>query len=137
MTTPGQRIGPFTIEKELGSGAMGTVYRALYEDGTTVALKIISIGLAGNESARARFERESKILKQLKHVNIVRHFGTGHLRGGTPYFAMEYVEGESMDHVLARRVRCSWEEVVSIGQQVCAALHHAHEKGIIHRDLKP
>ena len=50
---------------------------------------------------------------------------------------MEYVQGESLDRVMARRDRMSWEEVVDLGQQLCAALQHAHEKGIIHRDLKP
>src|SRR5262249_22784776 len=101
----GERIGPFKIEQELGSGAMGTVYRANYDEGgQVVALKIISIGLKGNETALARFERESKILKQLKHPNIVRHFGSGRTHG-TPYFAMEFVEGESLDNVLSRRLR--------------------------------
>ncbi len=132
----GQRIGPFEIKQELGSGAMGTVYKAAYQDGRIVALKIISLGLAGNETALKRFEREAEILKQLRHKNIVRLFGHGRT-SGMPYFAMEYVEGESLDHALARRLRFSWEEVVSIGQQTCAALQHAHEKGIIHRDLKP
>jgi eukaryotic-like serine/threonine-protein kinase len=132
----GQHIGPFELKQELGSGAMGTVYKAAYQDGRIVALKVISFGLAGNETALKRFEREAEILKQLKHPNIVRLFGNGRT-SGVPYFAMEFVQGESLDHVLARRLRFSWEEVVSIGQQVCAALKHAHDKGIIHRDLKP
>ncbi len=132
----GQRIGPFELKEELGSGAMGTVYKAVYEDGRVVALKVISLGLANNETAVRRFEREAEILKQLKHPNIVRLFGAGRTKG-TPYFAMEFVQGESLDQVLARRVRFSWEEVVHIGKQVCAALQHAHDKGIIHRDLKP
>jgi tRNA A-37 threonylcarbamoyl transferase component Bud32 len=132
----GQRIGPFELKEELGSGAMGTVYKAVYEDGRVVALKVISLGLANNETAIRRFEREAEILKQLKHPNIVRLFGAGRTKG-TPYFAMEFVQGEPLDKVLARRLRFSWEEVVQIGKQVCAALQHAHEKGIIHRDLKP
>ncbi|HLW66859.1 MAG TPA: serine/threonine-protein kinase, partial [Gemmataceae bacterium] len=147
MMLVGQKIGPFVIESELGSGAMGTVYRAQYvenpEDGTSgsarkkiVALKIIAIAMAGNETALARFDREANILKQLKHPNIVRLFATGRFKG-TPFFAMEYIEGESLDRKLARNLKFSWEEVVEIGKQVCAALQHAHEKGIIHRDLKP
>jgi predicted Ser/Thr protein kinase len=133
----GQKIGPFAIEKELGSGAMGTVYRARYaEDDRLVALKVIAFGLSGNESALARFEREAGILKQLKHPNIVRLFATGKWRG-TPFFAMEYIDGESLDRVMARRDRFTWQEVVAFGRQLCSALQHAHEKGIIHRDLKP
>jgi hypothetical protein len=143
----GQTFGPFTIEKELGSGAMGTVYRAsLHEDGRpdrTVALKVIAFGLSGNESALARFEREAKILKQLKHPSIVRLLATGRYKG-TPFFAMEYVDGRSLDKVMLDRQAgaptrppFTWEEVVELGKPLCAALQHAHDKGIIHRDLKP
>jgi serine/threonine-protein kinase len=132
----GQQLGPFLIEKALGAGAMGTVYRGKYiETGQVVAIKVMSPGLATGSSA-ARFERESKILKQLKHPNIVRHFGAGKQQG-VAYYAMEYVQGESLDRVMARRDRMSWEEVVDLGQQLCSALQHAHEQGIIHRDLKP
>ncbi|MCX7664960.1 MAG: serine/threonine protein kinase [Gemmataceae bacterium] len=135
----GQTIGPFTIEKELGSGAMGTVYRAkMSREGhpdRLVALKVISFALSANESALARFEREAKILKQLKHPNIVRLLASGSYRD-TPFFAMEYIEGKSLDRIIQNR-RLSWEEVVDYGRQLCAALQHAHEKGIIHRDLKP
>ncbi len=152
----GQRIGPFEIEKELGSGAMGTVYRALYSRSgqdvaqpvaqpvaqvaqpvaQRVAIKIISAGLGGNQRAQERFEREVSILKQLHHPNIVRIVAGGKV-GRTPFYAMEYVEGETLDTVLQRRDRFTWEEVVEIGKQLCAALEHAHEKGIVHRDLKP
>src|SRR5262245_45969610 len=136
----GKTFGPFELEKELGSGAMGTVYRARFQqDGKeekTVALKVIAFGLSSNEQALNRFERESDILKQLRHPNIVRLFATGRYKG-TPFFAMEYVEGESLDKVLERRGRVGWEEVVHYGRQLCAALQHAHEKEIIHRDLKP
>ena len=79
MFEVGKKVGPFVIERELGSGAMGTVYRARYDkDGQIYALKVMSFGVASNETARARFEREANILKQLKHPNIVRLFGSGH-----------------------------------------------------------
>src|SRR5262245_26633201 len=143
----GQTLGPFTLEKELGSGAMGTVYRALFhEEGKPdrrVAFKVIAFGLTGNDQAPARVDRESKILKQLKHPNIVRLVAHGKYRG-TPYFAMEYVDGRSLDKVLAERIVTAptrppftWEEVVEFGKPLCSALQHAHDKGIIHRDLKP
>ncbi len=133
----GQQVGPFAIDKELGSGAMGTVYRGVWiANGTRVAIKIVAPGLGGNERALARFQREADILKQVNHPNIVRLVGTGQYRG-TPYYAMEYVEGEGLDRVLSRRGRFTWEEVVRLGQQLCAALQHAHGHGIIHRDLKP
>lgn len=136
----GQQIGPFLITKELGSGAMGTVYRADFnKDGRVipVAFKIISLGLLGNEGALARFEREANILKQLKHPHIVRLIGNGKYKS-TPYIVMEFVNGRSLDRIVADRGgKLGWEEVLSLGKQLCSALQHAHDKGIIHRDLKP
>ena len=135
----GQQIGPFAIEKELGSGAMGTVYLAKYTKNgktTPIALKVVALGLLGNEGAMARFDREANILKQLRHPHIVRLLATGTYRK-TPFIAMEYVDGEALDRILGRRGKIGWEEVVSYGKQLCGALQHAHDKGIIHRDLKP
>ncbi len=134
----GQQLGPFLIEKELGAGAMGAVYRGKYiKTGQTVAIKVMAPGLGTtSDSAARRFEREATILKQLSHPNIVKYYGASKHQG-TSYYAMEYVQGESLDHVMARRDRMSWEEVVELGQQLCSALQHAHEKGIVHRDLKP
>jgi tetratricopeptide (TPR) repeat protein len=134
---PGEQIGPFLIEKPLGSGAMGTVFRARNsQTGQVVAIKVIAPGLTANPVLLQRFQRESAILRQLQHPNIVRLLAVGKYRG-TPFYAMEYVAGESLDRVLARRGRLPWEEVLSLGRQLCAALQHVHERGIIHRDLKP
>jgi serine/threonine protein kinase len=134
----GQQFGPFTIDRELGSGAMGTVYRGRYtKTGQIMAVKVMSAGIGSTNAAAAdRFEREITILKQLNHPNIVRFYGAGKQQG-CRYFAMEYIEGESLDKVMSRRGRMTWEEVVALGQQLCAALQHSHEQGIIHRDLKP
>lgn len=137
----GQQIGPFEIEKELGSGAMGTVYRAKFHRSADVvmpvALKFVALGLLGNDGARARFDREANILKQLKHPHIVRMIAHGKIKRDTPYIAMEYIDGESLDHILARRGKLGWEEVLTYGRHLCDALQYAHDKGIIHRDLKP
>lgn len=143
----GQTFGPFFLEKELGSGAMGTVYRAIIKrDGKpdkVVALKVIAFNLASNDTAVKRFEREGDILKQLKHPNIVRYVGHGKTKE-VPFFAMEYVEGNSLDKIIVERqagipgkAPFTWEEVVEMGRPLCDALQHAHDKGIIHRDLKP
>lgn len=133
----GRQLGPFQVEREIGAGAMGAVYRAKNtQNGQFVAIKMMASGLGSNATGLARFEREANILKQLKHPNIVRLIATGKYQG-QPFYAMEYIDGESLDHVMARRGRMSWEEVIAIGQQLCAALQYAHEKGIIHRDLKP
>src|SRR4051812_44401014 len=120
----GQQIGPFRIEKELGTGAMGAVYRGLFtKTGQRVAIKVMLPGMDENEQAQRRFEREADILKQFNHRNIVRLFGVGKYQRRR-YYAMEYIEGESLDRALARRGRLSWEEVVTLGQQLCAALQH-------------
>ena len=134
----GKAFGPFKIDKELGSGAMGTVYRGRFtKTGQVMAIKVMSAGIGStNAAAQDRFEREITILKQLNHANIVRFYGAGKQQGAR-YFAMEYIEGESLDRVMSRRGRMTWEEVVTLGQQLCSALQHAHEQGIIHRDLKP
>ncbi len=137
MILVGQKIGPFEIEKELGSGAMGTVYRATYTNtGRPVAIKVIVAGMGDNERVQQRFDREAAILKQLKHPNIVRLLAVGRYHR-SPFYAMEFIEGEPLDQILQRRGRLTWEEVVDIGQQLGTALQHAHENGIIHRDLKP
>src|SRR5579883_1543735 len=133
----GRQLGPFLVEKELGSGAMGTVYRAKYtKTGQNVAIKVMAPGLSTSESSLARFEREAAILKQLKHPHIVRLIATGRYHG-QPFYAMEYIDGESLDRIFERKGRLAWDEVVTLGKQLCRALAHAHEKGIVHRDLKP
>lgn len=133
----GKKIGPFAIEKELGSGAMGIVYKALYtKTGQPVAIKVILQGLNNNENMLARFEREIGVLKQLHHPNIVRLLASGRYKN-SPFYAMEFLEGEPLDKILKRRERLPWQEVIALGKQLCAALQHAHENEIIHRDLKP
>jgi serine/threonine-protein kinase len=92
--------------------------------------------LATNKHALDRFQREVSILKQLDHPNITKYLNSGRWHGA-PFYIMEYVKGESLEQIIERRGRIGWEEVVAIGQQLCAALQHAHDKGIIHRDLKP
>ncbi len=133
----GRKLGPFIVDKELGSGAMGSVFRAKHETtGQIVAIKLIAAALAGSEQAVLRFQREVAILKQLDHPHITKYHGSGRWHN-TPFYIMEFVEGEALDRVLERRGRLTWEEVVQIGQQTCAALQHAHDKAIVHRDLKP
>lgn len=133
----GEQIGPLTIEKELGSGAMGTVFLARHsETGVKVALKVMLAGLGSNPKAQARFEREADVLRQLRHPNVVRLLASGRYRG-KPFYAMEFIEGESLDKILERRGKLSWQEAIELSKQICSALQHVHDKGILHRDLKP
>jgi serine/threonine-protein kinase len=130
-------MGPFEIGEQLGVGGMGIVYMATYrETGQKVALKILSPALCADKKLISRFEREIEILKRLDHPNIVRYFGGG--RTGTQrYYAMEYMDGGSLDTVLERKGSLSWEQTIKIGLQLSAALEHAHHHQIVHRDLKP
>ncbi len=133
----GEKLGSFRIEAVLGHGAMGVVYRAVHD--TTrkpAAVKVISGEMARSGKAYERFRREAEILQQFRHPNIVRFFALGRSQG-TSYFAMEFVAGETLDQVIARRGPLPWREVVDLGIQICEALHYAHEHGVVHRDLKP
>jgi len=136
----GETLGSFRIDSVLGSGAMGVVYRATNEkSGRVAAVKVLSSDFStqGSKSKlRNRFEREAKILEQFRHPGIVRFLAVGRFRG-TSYFAMEYVEGDTLEQVIQERVALPWLEVVELGIQICDALHYAHERGIVHRDLKP
>jgi serine/threonine protein kinase len=136
----GEPLGSFRIESVLGSGAMGVVYRATNEKtGRVAAVKVLSSEFApqgGKTKLRDRFEREAKILEQFRHSGIVRFLAYGKYRG-TYYFAMEYVEGETLERVIQERGALPWREVVDLGIQICEALHYAHERGVVHRDLKP
>lgn len=133
----GRQIGAFVIEREIGSGAMGTVYRARNpESGQVVALKVIATGMEKDPTSLARFTREIEILRKLKHPNIVNIVKSGKI-DGKPCYAMEFVAGDTLESLLERKTRFTWEQVVHLGQQVCAALHQAHLQSVVHRDLKP
>ena len=134
----GQEFGPFLIEKELGSGAMGAVYLARYiKNNHRVAIKIMSSAINSNASSSlvSRFEREAEILKHLNNPNIVRLFGIGKFKG-LRYYAMEVIDGDTLEAVLLRKGPFSWDETIELGKQVCNALQHAHDNGVIHRDIK-
>ena len=134
----GQEFGPFLIEKELGSGAMGAVYLARYiKNNHRVAIKIMSSAINSNASSSlvARFEREAEILKHLNNPNIVRLFGIGKFKG-MRYYAMEVIDGETLEAILLRKGAFSWDETIELGKQICNALQHAHDNGVVHRDIK-
>ncbi len=125
------------LGERLGVGGMGIVYKAVYEEnGKDVAVKVLSPGLSGNQQVAARFEREMAILKKLRHPNIVQYFGGGRV-GGQQFFAMEYVPGGSVERLIKKKGKLSWEEALPILRQVAQALEYAHANGVIHRDLKP
>ncbi|MFM9961001.1 MAG: serine/threonine-protein kinase [Planctomycetaceae bacterium] len=130
-------IGPFLIEKKLGVGGMGIVYKATYtKNGADVALKVLPHSLTANKQLVARFEREMQILKKLKHPRIVQFYGGGS-QDGQHFYAMEFIDGGTLAELLKEQGRLPWQQVIEFGVQICEALEHAHEHGIVHRDLKP
>jgi serine/threonine protein kinase len=134
----GRRLGSWSIDVEIGRGAMGTVYRAHQADDLSrvVALKILNADLARDDVFIARFQREIDALRQLDHPNIVHFFDAGR-DDGLFYYAMEFVAGRDCEAILRERGRLPWPNVLDLALQVVPALKHAHDRGIIHRDLKP
>ncbi|SFJ08646.1 protein kinase domain-containing protein [Planctomicrobium piriforme] len=129
-------IWPFEILEQIGEGGMGVVYRARYVvNGRQVALKMVPTDVA-DKTALARFERELEVLKTLRHPNIVRCFG-GVCEDKRRFYAMELLEGGSLEDQLQAKGKLAWEQVIYYGLQMCAALECSHEKGVVHRDVKP
>ena len=101
----GENLGSFRIESVLGTGAMGVVYRAVNEaNGRAAAVKVINGESSQKGKAYERFKREAEILQQFRHPNIVRFLALGRYKG-TSYFAMEYVDGVTLDDILKERGR--------------------------------
>jgi serine/threonine protein kinase len=131
------QLGPYKIGPRLGKGGMGSVYRGEnVETHEVAAIKALAPQLATSEGFRERFEAEIETLKTLKHPGIVRLYGYGE-QEGTLFYAMELVDGRSLEEELKAGRRFTWREVVDIAIQVCKSLKHAHDHGIIHRDIKP
>ena len=134
----GRRIGPYRLLRQLGRGGMGTVHLAERADGQfrqQVALKLIRQD-AGSPELVQRFLSERQILARLNHAHIARLLDGGTTPEGQPWFALEYVEGESITAYADHR-SLSLEQRFDLFTQVADAVRHAHAQGVIHRDLKP
>ncbi len=137
MLNPGDLIDIWVVEKALGSGGMGSVYRCHNRNATRIlaAIKTLDIGFGKSKGAEERFIREAEILFQLDHPNIVK---VRNVRTETapPYLEMEFVEGESLDRRLesgAFPVESAFEVMI----QLADAVAYLHDKNIRHRDIKP
>jgi len=132
-----EQLGPYRIVRELGRGGMGTVYEGTnVETNEPAAVKLLSAKLAREEDSRDRFQAEVEVLRKLNHPNIVRLFGFGD-QDGEFFYAMELVDGSSLEAEFSRGRRFDWREVTQIALETCRALRHAHDRGVIHRDIKP
>lgn len=146
MTQPGlisgeMLDGKYKIDRRLGHGGMGEVYRATHL-GTKriVAVKVIRAQFSDNQEFLERFRREAEAAGRLRHPNVVdvTDFGFGQTQAGqVAYLVMEYLDGCTLAEVLSEEHKLPPLRVVEILEQVCSAVEEAHRLGIIHRDLKP
>jgi serine/threonine-protein kinase len=130
----------FRIESLIGTGGMGAVYKARDEVlGSQVALKIIRSDLlsdvSDSEQAHQRFKQELLLARRVTHPNVVRIHDLGESQG-TMFLTMELIEGVDL-RTLLQSGRLSFARVISLGTQLAAGLHAAHQAGVVHRDLKP
>jgi serine/threonine-protein kinase len=138
ISLTGRRVGAWEVGAKVGEGGMGAVYEAVRADDAVrqrVALKTIARG-ADSESIVQRFKRERQILAGLQHPHIATLLDAGVTEFGTPYFAMEFVDGQPIDVWCAER-HLGLAARLDLFQQVCAAVEHAHQRLVVHRDLKP
>lgn len=134
---PGSRqIGPYTVLERIGEGGMGVVYLAIREDlGARTAIKILRDAWV-SPARRDRFLSERRTLAQLNHPFIARIYDADTLDDGTPWFAMEYVDGRTLTEYCAAN-GCGTSTRLKLFRDVCVAVQHAHQRLIVHRDLKP
>jgi len=145
-TLPGPRLlaSRYLLEKRLGRGAMGQVYLARDQNLITrrVAIKTVRPDILNDEDlqegeAIARFEREARAAASIRHPNVVDVTDFGKSAEGVFFLVMEYVEGETLYHLLRREGTVSPQRAATIMRQVVAGVEAAHDEGILHRDLKP
>jgi Flp pilus assembly protein TadD len=138
LLPPGTVLGGrYEIIQLLGEGGMGAVYKATDRElERTIALKVIRTELANNPEILRRFKQELILARQITDRNIIRIFDLGEA-DGIRFITMEYVEGESLFHMLRDHGKLPVDEAVDILEQVFTGLRAAHREGVIHRDLKP
>jgi serine/threonine protein kinase len=129
-------LNDYKILERLGQGRMAGVYKAQHQLGQIVAIKVLPPSKALDPSLQARFQREARLAVKLKHPNIVRTFQVGKA-GELHFLVMEFLEGERLDDVMARRKVFPPDEAVRLIHQALQGLQHIHLQGLVHRDLKP
>ena len=130
--------GKFVIERLLGAGAMGAVYRAQQTAlERAVAIKVMHGGFAADATYAARFRLEAKAASRLDHPNLIRVLDSGQEADGLLYIAMEYLDCRDLFQVLEADWPLTHERIVDLLSQTLSGLAEAHEAGVFHRDLKP
>jgi eukaryotic-like serine/threonine-protein kinase len=132
-----RRLGQYTLEEKIGEGGMGVVYRARHAFlRRPTAVKLLPPARVG-EGAIQRFEREVQITAELKHPNTITVYDYGHTPEGVFYYAMELLDGPTLQRLVERTGAQSPARVVHVLRMITGALIEAHGRGLIHRDIKP
>jgi serine/threonine protein kinase len=130
--------GQFQILQKIGSGGMGSVYKALQPAmNRMVGVKILHPKLANRKDLVSRFRREARAMSHLTHPNTTKVFLYGELEDGSLYIVMEFLDGKNLNQTVRGEGPFPVERALPILIQVCGALDEAHRAGIIHRDMKP
>ncbi len=135
--TPGEVFAGYEIVRRMGAGDFGAVYEAVKQgSGARVALKVLRVGVQGNEEIVVRFMREARAVNLLKHPNIVAAVEVGEFEG-RPFLAMEHLEGEPLGELLSQSGPMSLRDALDLAIPLMSAVRACHAQGIVHRDLKP
>ncbi|MBP7053250.1 MAG: protein kinase [Phycisphaerae bacterium] len=136
FSAPAPEIEGYQIIEKLGEAGQGQVWRAVQQStGRQVALKVPRVGLLASRRILARFEREVRIVAQLKHPHIARIVDSG-VHRGMYFYVMDLIEGTHLDRYVKEN-HLSQRQILELMKVVCEAVQHAHENAVIHRDLKP
>ena len=131
------QIGKHVIEKKIGQGGMGIVYKCFDSEAKRpTAVKVLPQQLASDPTFLQRFKREVITLQRLDHPNIVKIYDQG-MADGAYYYAMEYIDGISLDELLGKKEKMDPLRAIKIIRGCAEALKHSHAIGIVHRDIKP
>jgi len=134
-------LGRYQVSEVLGKGAMGLVYRGVDPAiNRPVALKTIRLDFVNDPEEMAelkeRLHREAQAAGKLSHTNIVTIYDVGS-EGQLQYIAMEYLQGQTLEELIKRKMKFNYRIIAQIIMQICSALDYAHDLGIVHRDIKP